>query len=359
MNIIFFAHRIIYGGGEKVRNWLANQLIDHGHTVVYAIPTIDEQVTADLHKVGLLGRVKAIEYPFHIKKKKPCLYYKRILNIYQEHNIHLLIFFGGSLVEQLAARQLGVKILLSERCDPHSRSIPSQILKQIQYHVADGYVFQTPEASQCYGKHAHQIGTVIPNAILDKSPDPIFTNLRKEIVTVGRLSNEKNQLMLLKAFAIIHNQMPDFKLVFYGSGPLKNTLIKYANAHGIGNKISIISGKTNITELINGASLFVLSSNTEGMPNALIEAMSMGILSISTDCPIYGPRFLVSEGKNAFLTPPNDANLLADKILFALNHPDADKIRKEAVNIRKRLHPTQIFSQWLSYISQITNNKNS
>lgn len=354
MNILFFAGRIIYGGGEKVRNWLAKELAQKGHHVFYASPIMDNDYIASLQKVGLNEVVTAVEYPFHIKKKQPFEYFKVVEKLYKDHQVDLLIIFGGSLVEQIIARKCGVKILLSERCEPASRPILSQILKQIQYKVADGYVFQTPEAASCYGKRASRIGTIIPNPIIDSLSDPQFDNLRKEVVSVGRLSPEKNHKGLIVAFSIFHQSHPDYKLIIYGSGPLKDELINFSTQKGIIDYVEIISGKTNISELIKGAELFVLNSNTEGMPNALIEAMSMGILSISTDCPIYGPRMLVKNGVNAYLTPVGQAESLADLMNYAIENKElGDRIRQNSVHIRERLNKDRIFSHWEKYIENL------
>lgn len=354
MNIFFFAGRIIYGGGEKVRNWLVKKLVQKGHHVIYASSKTDNTYKASLKKVGLDEVVTAVEYPFHIKKKRPIEYSKAIEKLYKDHQVDLLIIFGGSLVEQMIARKCGIKILLSERCEPASRPILSQILKQIQYKVADGYVFQTPEAAACYGKRASRIGTIIPNPIIDNLSDPQFDNLRKEVVSVGRLSPEKNHRGLIDAFSIFHKSHPDYKLKIYGSGPLKGELIKLTVNKGISEFVEIISGKTNITELIKGAELFVLNSNTEGMPNALIEAMSMGVLSISTDCPIYGPRMLVKHGVNAYLTPVGQVESLANMMNYAIDNKElGNEIRHNSIHIREELNEDNIFSRWEKYIERI------
>lgn len=353
MNVLMFATRIIYGGGEKVRNWLANGLIQSGHKVIYALKNYNDSAMEDLKRVGLYNDIIIVDSYSHLKKKNFFQYKLAIEQIIKKYNVDVLIIFGGSLQEQIIARNLGVKVILSERCDPHSRKIPSQILKQIQYRFADGYVFQTPEASLCYGKKVKNMSVVIPNPIIDRLSEPIFKNLRKEIVSVGRLSKEKNHKMLLEAFSMIHNKIPDYKLVIYGSGPLESQINNYISAHKLSGKVFIIKGKTNITEQIKGASLFVLPSNTEGMPNALIEAMSMGLLCISTDCPIFGPRFLVQSGNNAFLTPINNPSELANNILLALNAPNADNIRHEAVKIRETLNSGVIFSKWITYIEKV------
>lgn len=353
MNILFFASRLIYGGGEKVRNWLALQLINSGHEVVYATSHYDSSYKEELKQVSLLNKVKVVEYPFIIKKKNPFKYFKCIESIYRDNKIDLLIYFGGSLVEQLIAKKNGVRIILSERCDPMSRNFLSRILKLAQYKVSDGYVFQTPEAANYYGKKAKQIGVIIPNPIIDELPSPIFNNLRKEIVTVGRLSEEKNQQMLIRAFSKFLQIFPDYKLKIYGNGQLEPFLRSLIKSYGLESTVEIIKGNRNIVNAINGSSLFVLPSNTEGMPNALIEALSVGVLSISTDCPIYGPRMLIKHGYNGFLTPIKDEQCLLNIMIEAFSDEErTDEIRRNAVNIRKILSAPVIAKKWIDYIEQ-------
>lgn len=334
-----------------MQNWLARNLSEAGHHVIYATPKIDEKFKSDLVRIGLDKVITVIEYPWHIKKRYPFRYIAAIKKIYEHHRVNLLINFGGTLFEEVIARRMGVKVLLSERCDPTYHRDLHQILTNIQFKFADGYVFQTPEAAAYYGKRAQRVGKVIPNPIIDKLGNPQFDNLRKEIVSVGRLSKEKNQEGLIEAFSMFHKKHPDYILKLYGSGPLEELFIKRINELALQGFVEIIKGKTNISELIKGAELFVLNSFTEGMPNALIEAMSMGVLSVSTDCPIYGPRLLVNHGENAYLTPVDQPDKLAEMMCYAVEHTEeGNRIRHNAVEIRERLCSEKIFAEWNSYI---------
>lgn len=353
-NVLFFAPRLIYGGGEKVINWLASRLCENGFNVFYATSNNDIEYREKLEKVGLKDKVTVVEFPTNIKKSRPLTYYRSVSKVLRENGIDLIVYFGGSLVEQLAARNNGIKVLLSERWDPKSRPMLSQLLKQIQFRMADSYVFQTPQAAQCYCKHAQRLGVVIPNPILETLPTPISDSFRKEIVTAGRLSWEKNQILLIKAFQKIQEEFPEHKLIIYGSGPKEEELQTYIDSNNLSSRVSIIKGKRNIVELINGADLFVLPSDVEGMPNALIEGMAMGIPSISTDCPVYGPRMLIENKKNAYIVPLNDVEALASAMRYSLSHPEeANEMRKEAVKIRERLHADRISEKWIEYIKTL------
>lgn len=354
MNILILGSRIIYGGGEKVLNWLAHEFLKDGHSVIFTTPKADDDYFSKLNVVGLRNSVKVIEYPHSKKKTHIVSYYRYWKSLLTNNKVDVLLIFGGSLIEQWAALSVGVHVILSERCEPASRPFLSRMLKQIQYRCANGYVFQTPEASLCYGKRAHKLSTVIPNPIIDILPDPEFINLRKEVVTVGRLAPEKNQIMLIKAFAEFSKLYPDYKLIIYGDGPLKTYLQQNIDNYKISEKVNIVSGKRNISELIKGAEMFVLPSNTEGMPNALIEAMSMGLLCISTDCPIYGPRMLIQNGDNGYLTPINNHNLLLKQMLYAVENIESSmKIRYAAVGIRETLNSSKIAKKWILYFSKI------
>ena len=354
MNILILGSRIIYGGGEKVLNWLAHKLIENGHNVIFSTPKADDSYFDKLNLVGLINSVEVVEYPHSSKKSNMVSYYRYWKNLLRNKKVDILLIFGGSLIEQLAALSVGVHVVLSERCEPASRPFLSRLLKQIQYRFASGYVFQTPEASFCYGKRAHKRSIVIPNPIIDKLPEPEYVNLRKEIVSVGRLSPEKNQLMLIKAFAEFVKIYPEYKLIIYGDGPLKAFLQEQVNYYKITDNVRIVSGKRNISELIKGAELFVLPSNTEGMPNALIEAMSMGLLCISTDCPIFGPRMLVRNGDNGYLTPIKNHKLLLKQMLSAVEDKEGSmKIRYAAVEIRDTLNSKKIAENWLNYFNKV------
>lgn len=356
MKIAFFTARLIYGGGEKVQNWLAHQLINAGVEIVYLTPVFDDNYAEKLKKIELEGKVEVVGYPFEIKKRHPLKYLRLMKEIYRTHSIDAILIFGGSLIEEIAARQVGVKVILSERSNPGWRSFSSQLLKKIQYSIANGYVFQTIEQANCYRFCLHNNYEIILNPVIDNLPNPIVSR-RKEIVTVGRLSEEKNIFGVLNAYKKFYKTHQDYKLIIYGSGPLENAIYEFVSENHLSQAVSIIKGKSNIVELINGASLFVFNSTNEGMPNALIEAMCMGIPCISSDCPIYGPRALIKNGENGFLVPVKDDDALFEKMCLVVDYPSlAAKIGKEAIKTRERLNQNIIAKKWIGFLEGIINN---
>ena len=114
----------------------------------------------------------------------------------------------------------------------------------------------------------------------------------------------------------------------------------------------------NIPEVLKTAELFVLSSDFEGMPNALMEAMAAGIACVSTDCPCGGPRELIKDKYNGYLVPVNDSTKMANTIINALNNPKktieiGTQAKSDAYNY---FFPEKIIKEWYEYIKNIVKN---
>jgi glycosyltransferase involved in cell wall biosynthesis len=109
-----------------------------------------------------------------------------------------------------------------------------------------------------------------------------------------------------------------------------------------------------VEEVLAGAKLFVLSSDYEGMPNALMEALAMGVPSIATDCPCGGPRMLIRDKKNGFLFPVGDRRALAGLLAELLSDEETRERVGEAARVRaKEFHTQKVFSIWEDYVTKI------
>ena len=222
---------------------------------------------------------------------------------------------------------------------------------------ANGWVFQTEEAKDWYGKAIGKAKVqIIPNAINpDFIKEPYRNDRKKTIVTAGRLTEQKNHVLLLKAFAKICQKFPDYQLVIYGGGGnLKNKIVETVKQLNIEDRVIMPGYTTNIGDKIKDASLFVLSSDFEGMPNALMEAMALGLPCVSTDCKGGGARFLIDNEKNGLLTPIGDVAALAKAIDRMLSDRKfAEQCGEEAHKICEQLAPEKIYREWESLIIAI------
>lgn len=144
------------------------------------------------------------------------------------------------------------------------------------------------------------------------------------ILGVGRLVPEKDFAMLLRAFARVHKQRP-VRLVILGEGPLRTNLIDLAAQLEVQDDVCLAGFDQNPFKYMSRCSVFVLSSRHEGLPGVLIQAMACGAPVISTDCP-YGPAEIICEpGRDGILVPVGDAEAMADKIGYLVDHPTVAK----------------------------------
>jgi len=159
---------------------------------------------------------------------------------------------------------------------------------------------------------------------------------------------------LIDAFAKIAKIHPDYKLNIYGEGDLRDSLEKNIKSLNLEKKVFLKGTVNNLKDKIYTVSLFILSSNYEGMPNSLMEAMSLGLPVISTDCPCGGPKFLIENNINGVLVPVGDKKKLEKAMNRLLSNPNiANELGKNANNICSFLEPNKIYKKWEEYIEKI------
>jgi len=155
--------------------------------------------------------------------------------------------------------------------------------------------------------------------ILKKGKKKININFFKskknlKIISVGRFTEQKDQITLLKAFKEI-NLIIDAKLLLVGYSPNKTLIYNYIKKFNLTKKVKLINYQDNPYKFIDKSDIFVLTSEYEGLPNVLLEALTLKKFIISSDCPT-GPREILGNGKHGFLFKIKNYNQLADKILL-------------------------------------------
>lgn len=357
MDILFFTMSMGRGGAERVIANLANNYAASSNRVTIATCQNQRCQYALAESITLLsldrneGRQNKITRFIRRRNK-----FKKIL---KEKSFDIIICFlpEPSFIMLSLKKQFRLKVIVSERWDPAQEysKLTNKLMMNMLYPLADGFVFQTAGAQGYFKSRIRKNSIIIPNPIhesfLNESYEP---NRKKEIVSVGRLYPQKNHLMLIEAFAQVHAKLPDYVLKIYGEGSLRQTLQMKIDKLGLEQSVFLMGEEKNIKEAIKRASVFVLSSDSEGLPNALMEAMCLGIPVISTDCPCGGPRFLIQNGVNGLLTETGNAEKLAEKILLLLENPlIAKKIAIKAMDIVEIINPEQVYSLWNDYIQNI------
>lgn len=144
----------------------------------------------------------------------------------------------------------------------------------------------------------------------------IFDSESPVLLSVGRLAAQKNQSMLIRAFAGVQPQTGS-KLALIGSGPLEHDLRELAQGLGLAEHVIFLGWQENPYKFMRRATCLALSSDYEGFPSTLVEAMACGCPVIATDCP-YGPAEILENGKYGILVPVNNEEALTDAMLLLL-----------------------------------------
>lgn len=164
-----------------------------------------------------------------------------------------------------------------------------------------------------------------------------FHENRAIFLAVGRMESEKNYAMLLDAFARLTSERPDARLVFLGDGVLRSELEQRAKMLDMDDKVVFLGFRQNPFPYMTRANAVVLSSNYEGLPYALIEALACGASVVSTDCP-SGPREVLVDGKYGLLSPVGDPEALCAHMSAVLEEPfpsNRQKRRAEDFSVKK------------------------
>ena len=355
MNITFITPGMTYGGAERVISILSNKWVMMGHNVNILIVGENQDCVYcldDRLKVNYLGGLKGRPIIAHFNFIRAIK--KEILSF----GTDVAISFMNDACAYTVLALMGTKIPLfySERNDPtrvNQRKI-DKIYRKIVESSAKGFVFQTKGAKAYYKKSVQSRSTVILNPFdTENLPVYDFHNREKEVVSVGRLEVQKNQKLLIDAFALISEEYAEYKLKIYGHGSLKNDLQRQIDKYGLSERILLMGAHKDIFNKISKASLFVLSSDFEGLPNTLIEAMCIGIPSVSTDCSPGGARELINNGENGFVTPCNDAAALAEAMKKVLSDGKlAENFSLEGRKIAERMVSDKIAKDWLEFIKK-------
>lgn len=362
MKILFLINCLGYGGAEKNLRLVANYLAEQGNSVQvcslnYRPTTISFNENIQVmelpirkgHFLNLL-RLKFFELKDIVKKMQPDV---------------IVSFLGyANLLNVLVGKSCHIPCIISERADPYLKSSSwsaNQITKFFQwiYTFADGAVFQTPMARDYFPKRLRRKSVVISNPVIvpENSPIHSYENAKKQIAFVGRFElKQKRQDIALQAFREVLEVHPDYQLAFYGDGEDEDKVHEMVKAMRLEKHVIFNSVSRNVLADISMAELFLLSSDYEGIPNSLIEALSIGLPCVSTDCSPGGARILIDSNENGLIVPCGDIHGLAKAMCFYIENPSVAKQHGiKALEIKNRYSMAKIMESWRQYIYSFKN----
>lgn len=344
---MFFVSSLDDGGAQRVISTLSSQMVQTGMNVEI-VTYLDSPVLYPIHSGVKITCVQKST------GKKSLLSNLIWIRNYFKNNAEIVLSFLApfNMIALVAMMGLKVPIIVADRNDP--AKVPGNRIirmgRDMLYTFADQVVVQT-ESNRAYFRKLTKKTTVIYNPVdlKDYTGIALMSKKEKMIVTAGRLMPQKNQKLLIDAFAVINEKYPEYRLVIYGEGSYRNELERYVKARELEEKIFFPGSVTDLYDKIKTAELFVLSSDYEGMPNALIEAMCLGLPVISTK--VSGSTDLINHGKNGLLTEVGDSKGLVEAMEKMISDQDARKqMASEAVQLAKMLRPDEILKQWQDII---------
>lgn len=353
MKITLFCGGLNGGGAERIMCKLANFLCK-SNEVTLIVMTEEEPCCQLNENIKLIYLDK--NYQNANLFKKNITRYNRLKKFVKTSTTEIYVVFlpKTSIMLLHLKKYTKVPMIFSERANYISYSKIIQFFIRITFKNADGAVFQTENAQNDYKNIIKKSSIIIPNAIDYDFSSLIIREKEKVIMGIGRLNIQKNFKLLINAFSKICDKYKDYRLEIYGQGKEKDNLIQQIEMLGLANRVFLKGYTDKLMEKLKNASIFVLSSDFEGMPNALIEAMALGLPCISTDCGGGGARALIEDGKNGFLIPVQDEKVMSEKMDIILsNEKIAEDLGSEAKKIREKLSPKKIYGKWEGYIETV------
>lgn len=356
--IIFYINAIHDGGAERVMVNLAKYFSEEGFDTILVTSFKDTWEYPLAHTVKRLSLEEVEIKQSRIKRNLTRI--KKLRALCKSEQPDILVSFMGepNFRAILATRGLPIKTLVSVRNDPNKEYSGKlgRFIGKCLLPMADGCVFQTEEAQKWFPKRLQNKSRIIYNAVKEEFYNVPRKPVKGEIVTCGRLEKQKNHKFLINAFAEVIKEHPYATLRIYGEGKLHDELQKQIDAEHLNENAFLMGATDHVADALQTADLFVLSSDYEGMPNALMEAMAAGVPCVSTDCPCGGPRELFGTHGKEYLIRVGDNMAMSEIIKMHLRSKDiCDKNRGYMRNHAEKFSPERVYKEWMDYIENIIN----
>lgn len=356
MKVDFYISSLSGGGAEKVLTTLAESFADRGNDV--GIMSLEKRPqfysvsdSVELSKVNNTGKTKLAEMIsdfFAIRKRLKQR--NADVNISFLSRCNILVLYASMFTSK--------KVIVCDRNNPlmeHSMRVFKRSCRL--YRFASAVFVQTEKIKSFYPEYLQDKIYVLENPIdfdeLHNQIDNKKIDREDAIISIGRLEKQKDFTTLIKAFSLVANDYPSWKLRIFGKGDMKDELVALANGMGLGDRVQFCGRTEEPFYELKKSKIFVLSSNYEGFPNALCEAMAAGVACISSDC-VSGPNELINQGENGYLFPVGDYESLAQYLRECI---ESDTLRNELGNNASesvsRLDVSKIVDKWQNTILKL------
>ena len=402
-HIVFVIRNFNYGGVERQTTNLGNEFIKRGYKVTLLVTnelcedigdwkddrieliqcdsfTASEPELSDRASVWAERQRKNAKRLRYLTKKMPAADYKlkRYVSVIRDcsslrcfllkNTGAVFIAFNIPIYEKLtyASKGLNVHLIYAETISPVKKESADKqkIKEEIVWPLlkkADACIFQTNWQKNYYRKYVKGSKSyVIYNPVKNDLPERYTGERNKTIVTFCRYAVEKNLFLLTDAFELFLRSHPEYALVIYGVCEFDDEKKYYDELTGhiaelqCRERIHLLPAVSNVHEKIRDCAMFVSSSDSEGLSNSMLEALSIGLPCICTDCEGGSAAEMIQNGENGLLVPMRDPIALSNAMTcFAENAAFAEKCGIASSGLTRTLHVDKIAEQWLSVIERI------
>ena len=356
--LAFYIGSLCQGGAERVFLNLAEYFLEQGYQVVmvtqyrredeYELPEGIERVLSDItpqettksRVVNFWRRMRKLRGIW--KKEQPDL----VLSCVGKNNFM-------TIVTTMFTETRPIVSVVGEAKEEYP-NVLMKMLANLLFPMATGVILQTERSRSFFSKKVGRQAVVLPNSLNPNFLRPRYEGERdKQIVSVGRLDANKNHEMMIRAFAKLMDKYPEYTLTIYGEGELHAKLLTIAETLNTEKRVFLPGTISDVAEKIEKSSLFLLTSYSEGVSNALIEAMALGLPVIATDVPSGGTVELIEHGKNGWIIPAGDEEALTEAMDRILSDAAlAEELGKQAHKIQERLAPEHVNKLWQAYFEK-------
>ena len=361
MKIIYLLASLGSGGAERVVSLLANRMCEDGHDIQIVCLKYND-VYYTLH-----DRIKVVAATVHASNRIMELFWLRKYIQKEKPDVVIPFTEGVYCFTILALLGTRIPIIASERLDPAAMSLPRKFLKRLLLPYADWLVVQTESIKAYFPKRIQKKTSVIYNPVNDEAfenprmdsrvqssnaASSVQSSKQNRIISVARLYPQKNQKMMIEAFAKIADEFPDWQLVIFGEGPLRSSLELLVKSLQLEGRVLLPGRTEHVIEELRKSKFFCLSSDYEGMSNSMIEAICVGLPVVSTK--VSGTEELVTNGVDGFLVGVRKVDELTT--VFRRLLLDESLRIKMGINCMKKsslFSLDSIVEQWKSLINEV------
>ena len=363
MKILFLSGNLCDGGAQRVISVVASELAEKGHDVNLLLFSRNEKEYPLSEKVKIFSLADNFNDYQKISGLKRIIRVRRLLK--QLKPEVAVGFLEGGYALYLSSFGLKLKKVSSARINPkhiiEQKGLRAFINKR-WFKKSDAIVLQTESQIEFSPKSWIKKSVVIANPVselaLNNEKQSHADNCRS-LVMVGRLDSQKNYSMAIEAIRILKEEYPNIHLDIFGKGGYEQTIKQEIAEKNVGDNVSLKGWTQNAVKELCEHDLYLMTSDFEGMPNALMEAMAVGLPCISTDCET-GPSDLIDNGVNGLLVPVGDAVALTEAIKLVIEMSkekriEMGKLAKE--KMQENFNNKAIASKWEELLNKLIEGK--